>query len=647
VTERPEIAEAGAEPAPGVDPAAMTMALGVASRERADNFLEEQTRLVRLQAEELSHELDVRRWSLWVRHLSGLLKLTLEIGLAVVGLGIAAFIAAAIWNAAHAEGLVIEPFSVPPDLANQGITGQVVASQMLDQLTIMQNSTQSARPARSYINSWGDDLKVEIPETGVSVGEAYRFLRRWLGHETHVSGEVIRTPTGIAVTARTGGSSGATVRGAESDLDALIVRSAEQIYRITQPDRYARYLFFPRPGLTTPRFDEARAILDQMARDAAPAEKRWAWTGLGVLARYQLDYRAASIAYRKAATTNTASNNGLGVVEAELSHPEFALSMARDAKDQLDRGSYDVDPSFVDLVRSQNGYLIASLLGDHSTAATLALAGVDLAGSRSLGGRESFHDKVIYTLGLLHDGARMRAYWRSIGPPPTPVDNAQRMISRLRAEGALEHYQAVVASESNVEKTAIAVGNGFTFRDVFETQLRPSLALARARLGDIAGAQALIAPSPDDCYDCVRTRAQIAEAAKQPTRAGYWFAQAIKDAPSIPFAYSDWGQSLLARGKPEEAIEKFKLANQKAPHFADPLVYWGEALMAKNRSHLALAKFAEAEKYAPNWGRLHLKWGEALAYAGKRDEAAKQFARAAALDLTPSEKSELTGLRRN
>jgi hypothetical protein len=63
--------------------------------------------------------------------------------------------------------------------------------------------------------------------------------------------------------------------------------------------------------------------------------------------------------------------------------------------------------------------------------------------------------------------------------------------------------------------------------------------------------------------------------------------------------------------------------------------------MAKNQSHLALAKFAEAEKYAPNWGRLHLKWGEALVYAGKKDEGEAQFARAAQLELTPTEKTEL------
>ena len=133
-----EAAESGPEqPAPNSSPAATSLALAGASREEADAFLRDQRRLTALQARELSHELALRHWSLWVRHLSGLLKLTFEIGLAVVAVGLAWFIGAAVWNAAHAEGLVIEPFSVPPDLAARGITGQVVASQMLDQLTIM------------------------------------------------------------------------------------------------------------------------------------------------------------------------------------------------------------------------------------------------------------------------------------------------------------------------------------------------------------------------------------------------------------------------------------------------------------------------------------------------------------------------------
>ena len=156
----------------------------------------------------------------------------------------------------------------------------------------------------------------------------------------------------------------------------------------------------------------------------------------------------------------------------------------------------------------------------------------------------------------------------------------------------------------------------------------------------MAGAEALIATTPGDCYDCVRTRGLIAAEAKQWGRADYWFARAVGQAPSIPFAYVDWGQSFLMRGDSDRAIQKFKTANQKSPHFADALEGWGEALMAKKDSGAA-AKFEEAAKYAPNWGRLHLKWGEALAAAGKKDEAQKQFALAATRDLSATDKAEL------
>ena len=167
------------------------------------------------------------------------------------------------------------------------------------------------------------------------------------------------------------------------------------------------------------------------------------------------------------------------------------------------------------------------------------------------------------------------------------------------------------------------------------------MALAKAHTGDFAGAEAVIAATPADCYDCVRARGVIAALAGQPARADTGSRGPSMTRRPFPSPMTDWGRALLDRGKPDAAIEKFKLANQKGPHFADPLEGWGEALMAKNQSHLALAKFAEANKYAPNWGRLHLKWGEALVYAGKPDEAKAQFTRAAQLDLTPAEKAEL------
>jgi len=129
------------------------------------------------------------------------------------------------------------------------------------------------------------------------------------------------------------------------------------------------------------------------------------------------------------------------------------------------------------------------------------------------------------------------------------------------------------------------------------------------------------------------------------TGAGYWFARAVALAPSLPFAYADWGQMLMTKGNRDGAIAKFTIANRKGPHYADPLEMWGEALIAKNRSDLALAKFEEAAKYAPNWGGLHLKWGEALLWSGDKAGANKQFAIASRLDLTQSERASLGRLK--
>ena len=168
--------------------------------------------------------------------------------------------------------------------------------------------------------------------------------------------------------------------------------------------------------------------------------------------------------------------------------------------------------------------------------------------------------------------------------------------------------------------------------DLWLTRIAPFAAAARARLGDFKTANTLIAQTPDRCDVCLRTRAQIAELEGQHARADWWFARAVSQNRSIPFAYTDWGQALMGRGDLDGAIAKFEIANRKGPHFADPLEMWGEALIAKNRSDLALAKFEEANKYAPNWKRLHRKWSEALSYLGRKDEAAKQFAVARGLD---------------
>src|SRR6185437_7766083 len=167
---------------------------------------------------------------------------------------------------AHADhGLAIEAFSVPPDLAQRGLTGQVVASEVLDRLAGLQADTDavSQRPASTYSNDWGKDIKVEIPETGVSIGELDRTLREWLGSQVRITGEVIRTSAGVAVTARAGEAEGRRFEGPEGDIDRLVGQAAEAIYAETQPYRYAVYLY------AHGRQDEALAIYQRLARQGA------------------------------------------------------------------------------------------------------------------------------------------------------------------------------------------------------------------------------------------------------------------------------------------------------------------------------------------------------------------------------------------
>jgi len=214
---------------------------------------------------------------------------------------------------------------------------------------------------------------------------------------------------------------------------------------------------------------------------------------------------------------------------------------------------------------------------------------------------------------------------------------SQRVLTATAIAFDLEDWRGV-------ERAVSALARDAPNRRDFIIQPDANLAYAHARWGDMAGADALIGRSPPDCNLCLRMRGRIRAVEKKWDAAAYWFARARSQAPSIPFAETDWGAMLLTKGDYDGAIAKVQIANQKGPRFADPLEMWGEALIAKNRSDLALAKFEEADKYAPNWGRLHLKWGEALWWSGNRDEAKKQFILAARLDLTAVERAQLLTL---
>ena len=612
--------------APAADPAAIAVALSGASREKADGFLDDQRRMLHLQMEEMREESPLKLSHLRIRRFGDYAKMALEISIGLLALALVAAISLLVWNAAHSDGLVIESFSVPPDMASRGLTGQVVASKTLDELTVLQSAGNASRAAKSFASSWGDDIKVEIPDTGVSVGELYRFLKNWLGRESRISGEIVRSKDGIAISARVSGGGGFTVAGTESEMDAAIRRLAERIYGQTQPYRYGVYL--ARQGRTA----EALTVFRPMALSGPMQERAWGYSGWAsavpltdIDLRLKLMLRGLELQPDNPVLLSNLANLYAGRGRWTKALPYQALA-------EQFRGERLVDPAAVPTMRrSLQARRTGQFEGANGEALRL-IAEMQTLPRGGLNGSYSF--LAAPNLAQAHDIAGARARMENPEPFVGVRENAvrnevgTRMIIALMAQ---DWPEAMAQARRYAPLRARDVGLVNTV----------TLAQIQAGVGDFAAAETTISATPADCYPCLRARAGIAALRGQAARADFWFARAGAEGPVFPQAEAEWGAALLARGKPDAAIEKFKRANKKGPHFADPLEGWGEALMAKNRSHLALAKFQEAEKCAPNWGRLHLKWGEALAYAGKLAEAKAQLARAAALDLTPSEKSEL------
>ena len=624
---------------------ALNAAMSGASEE-ARTLLRKQAQLVDLQIEELRREDKLRHWSLRIRHVSDLMKLTFELSMATIVLALAVLIGTAIWRAAHDHSLVIESFSVPADMATRGITGQAVAAQLQDKLTAMQNETDSARPADSYTNNWGSDIKVQIPDTGVSVGEFYRMLAAWFGHQTHISGEIYRTPGGLAVTVRARGDSGDTIQGSERDLDALMQKAAESVYARTQAFRYASYLG-GHPALNKGQVDQ---ILQKLAESGSPRDRIWAYMGIGTHAEFsdplhapEIQARAIPLAPRFALPYQniSAEDSGLG-------HDEMALAAGQKAVDLLANGDGEMSVRASTISLPSGRAAVAELTGDYDEAERRNVETTlvpDYAHIAEFARWSMADDRA-----LLHETGAARNAWNSLPVPNVRIGAVNYGIFEIGFLYDLKDWKAVIEKTARFESFLKKTGNTPPYTPAFapvtlSRRIWPYTAAALAHSGDMKGALALIAKTPLDCDLCVRMRGNIAALNHDWNGAEHWFAMVSSRTPSIPFADSDWGAMLMARGDLDGAIAKFKSANGKGPHFADPLEMWGEAFIAKNRSDLALAKFEEADKYAPNWGRLHLKWGEALSWSGDKPGAAKQFAQAAHLGLTAAEKAERTAMR--
>jgi tetratricopeptide (TPR) repeat protein len=602
------------------DPAASAVALGLAgaSREQADALLLEQTRIARAQLarieaqdDNIAEEQRLQLSHLCIRRFSDYSKIALELAAGLLLIVVVAAVGVMAWVASRDHDLVVDAFSVPPDMAARGETGLVVASQLLDQFGRMQAATQpTAQTEDVYRLNVGENVRIEIPQTGISVGDLDRYLRRWLGHEVHVGGEIIRSPEGPILTVRYAGKASVQIKGDEADFDGLMKKGAEGLYSIAQPLRYSDYL------VTQGRLDDSLKILKRLAVTGSPIERARALTS-----------------WAEGVDFDGRGREALSIVgEALRLAPDasFALAVESDAQCELghDEAAHAAEVRMVaaapktwsqaQLAGSQLAYLphfIAQRGDGH--AGDFAAAAKDWNQVSATGGSGLANNDAELQLmefapqrAAAHDlaGAR-RAVAENAGIPSNPAT-------------AVAYANAVIAFYAGDWRAVIDIAGPLeadsnTYRRAWqEVQVRPLRAVAMARLGDVAGAEDLIARTPLDCDLCVRARGQIAALKGDWPAADAWFSMVAARSPSVPFAYADWGEALLAKGDLDSAIDKFKRANAISPHFADPLKGWGDALARQGRRKEALEKYSQGLNYAPTWQALRDARDAALRRAG-------------------------------
>ena len=112
-------------------------------------------------------------------------------------------------------------------------------------------------------------MKVDIPETGVSLTQAWRYLKLWLGDERHVRGSLRPDGDGrIRMTVTLEGEPPASFAGPAGELDKIEQRAAEHVYAGIEPINYVIYLE------NNYRFDEVMAALPAMIDAAQTQEDR-------------------------------------------------------------------------------------------------------------------------------------------------------------------------------------------------------------------------------------------------------------------------------------------------------------------------------------------------------------------------------------
>ena len=559
-------------------------------------FLRDQSRLLQVQKTHLEDEHTLRLAHLRnqlreerIRRVGLRLRVAFQLFMALIATAIVAAVILMLRDALTSRSVVVESFDVPPSLVARGVTGKIVAGGLLDELRRFQSATRGDAAKRDLANAWTGEIKLAVPEAGVSLGEFSRMLKARFGHDLHIDGDLVETDAGgLALTVRGDGVAAKTFSGSSRELDQLTVDAAGYVYSQSEPVLWAYYL-------TNRGRNEEAITFSRSAFAAADISNRpfllntWA-NALAATGRSH----ESLVLYRAALKLKpdywVAYNNVINALWA-LGDEEGAWGvgeeMRRAAGGRPGRAPETYYQNVDVLVWNLQAWRDALIADANANGGVGSNIGSDV-GIAISDVNIRLHDLVAADIAL-----------QTV--KPDPADESIAVMSHfLRGRLAAEAGDTAGAAAELEAFGTLSVNPSVTFNfPGFTCWIAP----AEEAVGHAAKADAVL-ESAGKYVDCYRFRGDILGARGDWAGAQKAYAEAVALAPDLPAAYYSWGLALAGHGDLPAAEAKLKDANKRGPHWADPLKAWGDVLAKEGRGREALIKYDEALKYAPNWAAL-------------------------------------------
>lgn len=563
---------------------------------KTEEFLSDQSQLLKVQKRHVeeehaarlhylrgqAREVDIRRFGLRLR-------IGFQIFIALIATVIGIGLALLLHDAISSHSVVVESFDAPPALAARGLSGKVVASGVLDELNRLQNATRTTAVKRDLATAWSSEVKLSVPETGISIGEISRLLKARFGHDLHIDGSLTQTESGdLILTVRGDRIAPQSFSGSSADLAKLSTQAAEYIYAQSEPAPWAYYL------QNAQRNEEAIAFVRAAFASSDKADRPYllnvwanALQSIGGSTQQSLDlYRAALklkpdywVAYNNVM-------NSLWTMGDEEGAWRMGQELAAVAGGRPGRAPEVLYENSDVLTWNLQAWLIATTADVDSSAGAGSATGS--SGVQIGDIQQRLHDPAAADLALQTTKGEAK--------DPTIAALTHFVRGRIAAEaGDVTH--AVQEMEAF----------GAAFADPAVSRQYPGyncwIAPAEEAAGHPDKADAAL-QSAGAYIDCYRFRGDILNARGDWPDAQKAYVAAVALAPDLPAGYYSWGVALAKHGNLAEAEAKLKEANQRGPRWADPLKAWGDVLAKQGHMKEALVKYDEALKYASNWAAL-------------------------------------------